>query len=40
MDTKVDIVRLWENEIDSYMAIYMPEKKTSDCAILIFPGGG
>lgn len=40
MNTKVDIVKLWGDEIDSYMTIYIPREKTNDCAILIFPGGG
>ena len=40
MNIKADVVKLWEDEIESYMTIYMPQKKTSDCAILIFPGGG
>ena len=40
MDTKIDIIRLWGDKVDSYMTIYIPEEKKNDCAILIFPGGG
>ena len=36
MNTKVDIVKLWDDEIDSYMTVYVPQEKTNDCAILIF----
>lgn len=33
-------VKLWQELEGPCMTVYIPDKKKSDCAILIFPGGG
>lgn len=35
-----ETIQLWEETTETRMTVYIPEDKTSDCAILIFPGGG
>lgn len=33
-------IKLWKETDEPYMTAYIPKDKKSDCAILIFPGGG
>lgn len=37
---RTERIKLWQGKEEPYMTAYMPEEKKSDCAILIFPGGG
>ena len=32
-------IKLWGNKNESSMTIYVPDNKTTSCAVLIFPGG-
>lgn len=36
----IETIKLWQGMEEPSMTLYAPKNQTSDCAILIFPGGG